>query len=73
LLPGVAAHGALLLAGHHTLAFVQTVEFAIRCRLLAQVDGFARARKELRGNPELGRVLHFTLQTTLASLSRNLG
>jgi hypothetical protein len=63
----------LILAGGHTLAFVQTVDLALRLRLLESVEGFARARKELRGNRELGRVLHFSFQATLCGLARKRG
>jgi hypothetical protein len=63
----------LIWAGGHNLAFVQTVELALRLHLLGSIDGFARARKELRGNRELGRVLHLSLQLTIAGLARRLG
>jgi hypothetical protein len=63
----------LLLAGGHTLAFVQTVELALRVRQLESIKGFARTRRERRGNPELGRVLHFSLQAAVGTLARRLG
>ncbi len=63
----------LLLAGGHTLAFVQTVELALRVRLLESTKGFARTRRERRGNPELGRVLHFSLQAAIGTLAQRLG
>jgi hypothetical protein len=63
----------LLLAGGHTLAFVQTVELALRVQLLEGTNGFARTRRERRGNPALGRVLHFSLQATIVVLAQRLG
>jgi hypothetical protein len=63
----------LLLAGGHTLAFVQAVELALRVRLLGSTKGFARTRDERRGDPQLGRVLHFSLQANVGSLAQRLG
>jgi hypothetical protein len=55
------------------MAFVQTVEVALRLQLLRGARGFARARNELRRHRELGRALHFYLQTTLGALALRLG
>jgi hypothetical protein len=53
----------------HMYAFVQTVDLALRLRLLQSAKGAGRIRKELRGNRQLGRVLHVSLQATLAGLA----
>lgn len=63
----------LLLAGGHTLAFVQTVELALRIRQLESTKGFARTRRERRSNPQLGRVLHFSLQAAVGTLAQRRG
>lgn len=63
----------LILAGGHTLAFIQTVDLAMRLHLLRSVEGFGRARKELRGNRALGRALHFSFQATLCGLAQKRG
>ena len=57
----------------HMYAFVQTVDLALRLRLLQSAKGAGRIRKELRGNRQLGRVLHVSLQATLAGLALRRG
>jgi hypothetical protein len=63
----------LILGSANNLAFIQTVDLAMRMHLLRPLEGFGRARKELRGNGALGRALHFSFQATLASLAHKLG
>jgi hypothetical protein len=63
----------LILGSANTLAFVQTVDLAMRMQLLREVPGFGRARKELRGNGALGRALHFSFQATLCGLAQKVG
>jgi hypothetical protein len=53
----------------HMYAFVQTVDLALRLRLLQSAKGAGRIRKEIRGNRQLSRVLHVSLQATLAGLA----
>jgi hypothetical protein len=57
----------------HMDAFVQTVDLALRLRLLRSADGAGRIRKELRGNRQLSRVLHVSLQATVAGLALRRG
>lgn len=57
----------------HMYAFVQTLDLALRLRLLQSADGAGRIRKELRGNRQLSRVLHTSLQATLAGLALRRG
>src|SRR5580704_6324226 len=52
----------------HMYAFVQTLDLALRLRLLQFAKGAGRIRKELRGNRQLSRVLHVSLQATVAGL-----
>jgi hypothetical protein len=63
----------LILGNANTLAFMQTVDLAMRMHLLREVPGFGRARKELRGNGALGRALHFSFQATLCGLAHKIG
>lgn len=63
----------LILGSANTLAFIQTVDLAMRMQLLRQIPGFGRARKELRGNGALGRALHFSFQATLCGLAHKVG
>jgi hypothetical protein len=53
----------------HMYAFVQAMDLALRLRLLRSAEGAGRIRKELRGNRQLGRVLHASLQATIAGLA----
>ncbi len=57
----------------HMYAFVQTMDLALRLRLLRSAEGAGRIRKELRGNRQLGRVLHASLQATIAGLALRRG
>ncbi len=57
----------------HMYAFVQTADLALRLRLLQSAKGAGRIRKELRGNRQLGRVLHASLQATIAGLALRRG
>jgi hypothetical protein len=57
----------------HMYAFVQTLDLALRLRLLQSAKGAGRIRKELRGNRQLSRVLHVSLQTTVAGLALGHG
>jgi hypothetical protein len=63
----------IIIGSGNNLAFIQTVDLAMRMHLLRQVEGFGRARKELRGNGALGRALHFSFQATLGGLAHKLG
>ncbi len=64
---------ALWAVSGHMYAFVQTLDLALRLRLLQSAEGAGRTRKELRGNRQLSRVLHTSLQATLAGLALKRG
>lgn len=57
----------------HMYAFVQALDLALRLRLLQFAKGAGRIRKELRGNRQLSRVLHVSLQATVAGLALGHG
>ena len=59
--------------GSHTLALAETVEWALRLRLLARARGFADLRRDLVRDVTAGRILHTSLQLEVAGLATRYG
>ncbi len=69
--PPLLAH--LDLVGWHTLAFADVVEWALRLRLVRDVPGEAKLRRDLTCDATAGRTLHTALQLGVATMALRLG
>jgi hypothetical protein len=65
--------GHLGFVSGHTLALAEVVEWALRLRLVCELPGAAKLRRDLVGNATEGRTLHSALQLTVATTAIRVG
>lgn len=64
---------ALLQLGSHLLALVEALEWALRLEISMDLEGRAKALRDLRRDPSPRRLLHSRAQLLLAGLAHRLG
>lgn len=70
---GLPLVSGLKALGWHAVGLVETLEWAIRLRLVRDLDGAADLRNDLIGNVMTGRILHTDLQLQIAGLALRRG